>query len=72
MRDERLKNLAMNIKAERNRKGLSQSQLADLINVNERSISQIEQSKQTPSAFIVYDIAKILNISIDELFKGID
>lgn len=71
MRDERLKILAMNIKAERTRKGLSQAQLAEIINVSERSISQIEQAKQTPSAFIIYDIAQKLGITVDELFKNL-
>lgn len=71
MRDERLKILANNLRAERNRKNLSQIQLAELANLNTNSIAQIEQARQTPSAFTIYDISKALNISIDELFKGI-
>ena len=71
MNDDRLKFLAQNIKAERTRKGYSQQQLAEMIDVNERSISQIEQSKQKPSAFIVYDIANALDISVEELFKNV-
>lgn len=71
MRDERLKYLAKNIKAERIRKGLSQSQLAELIGISKRSISQIEQSRQIPSAFKVFDIANALDIPIEELFKNI-
>ena len=71
MRDERLKILGLNIKAERTRKNISQEKLAELIQVSLRTKSQIEQAKQTPSAFIVFDISKALNISIDELFKGI-
>ena len=71
MRDERLKFLAQNIKAERARKGYSQQQLAEIIDVNERSISQIEQAKQKPSAFIVYDIANALDIAVEELFKNV-
>ncbi len=71
MRDERLKILAKNIKAERVRKGLSQIELAYSIGVSYNTISQIEQSRQTPSAFIVYDIANTLGISIEELYKNI-
>lgn len=71
MRDERLKILAKNIKAERVRKGLSQSELAYLVNVSYNTICQIEQSKQTPSVFIVFDIAKTLGIPVEELFKNI-
>lgn len=71
MRDKRLETLWINIKAERVRKKLTQSQLAQLTNVSERSISQIEQSKQTPSALVIFDIAKALGITVDELYKGL-
>lgn len=71
MRDERLKQLALNIKAERVRKDLSQAQLAELANISERSMSQIEQAKQTPSAFTIFDIATVLDIPIEELFKDV-
>lgn len=71
MRDARLKIMALNIKAERVRKGFSQAALAEAVNISERSMSQIEQAKQTPSAFIIFDIANALGISVDELFKGI-
>ena len=71
MRDKRLETLSINIKAERVRKKLTQSQLAQLTNISERSISQIEQSKQTPSALVIFDIAKALGITVDELYKGL-
>ncbi len=71
MKDKRNKILASNIKAERNRKGYTQSELAELINVSDSTISLIERSRQTPSIFIVYDIAKGLNININELLKGL-
>lgn len=71
MRDERLKYLAANIKAERIRKNIKQDDLASLVKVSPRTISQIEQARQTPSAFIVYDIAKVLNIPLDDLYKSV-
>lgn len=71
MRDERLKYLAANIKAERIRKNLKQDELAYLAKVSPRTISQIEQVKQTPSAFIVYDIANALGIPLDDLYKAV-
>ena len=71
MRDERLKYLAANIKAERIRKNLKQDELAYLTKVSPRTISQIEQIKQTPSAFIVYDIANALGIPLDDLYKAV-
>lgn len=71
MKDERNKTLAANIKAERNRKNLSQFELAEKINASESTISLIERGLQTPSVFLVYDIAKLLEIDINELFRGL-
>jgi transcriptional regulator with XRE-family HTH domain len=63
--------LGTNIKAERVRKRLSQAVLAEKIGISEGSMARIEQGKQVPSAFIVFHIASMLEITIDELFKGI-
>ena len=72
MKDSRNHILALNIKAERNRKGLTQFQLSEKVQVSESTISLIERGLQTPSIFLVYDIAKVLNININELLKDID
>ena len=69
MKDSRIEILALNIKAERTRRKYTQAELAEKINVSESTISLIERGIQTPSIFIVYDIAKVLNIDIKELFK---
>lgn len=71
MRDERLKILSKNIKAERVRKGLSQAELAYEVGVSYNTICQVEQSRQMPSAMIVFDISRVLGISVDELFKNV-
>lgn len=71
MRDQRLQILGDNIRAERMRKRISQEKLAELINVNKDSIRNIENCRQTPSAFIVFDIANSLEIPIEDLFKNI-
>jgi len=72
MKDKRKKNLALNIKAERIRKGYTQFELAEKINMSESSISLIERGIQTPSVLVAYDIAKVLNIDINELFRGME
>ncbi len=72
MNATRLKTLGLNIKAERTRKNLSQEKLSELIQVSMQTISQIEQGKQTPSVFIIFDISNVLGISMEELFKGIE
>lgn len=71
MKNERNIILGSNIKAERNRKRLSQFQLAEKINVSESTISLIERGLQTPSILLVLDISKILEIDINELLKNL-
>lgn len=71
MKNERLKILGNNIRAERMRKRLSQMKLAEKIDISSDSLFKIENAKQTPSAFIIFDIANTLGISIDELFKDV-
>jgi len=71
MRDKRIDTLSANIRAERHRKGISQEILSEKINLSTRSISAIENGWQTPSIFVVHDIAKVLEIDINELLKGI-
>lgn len=71
-KDKRNKTLGFNIKVERFRKRLTQFTLAELTNVSESTISLLERGQQTPSVFLVYDIAKVLNININELLKDID
>lgn len=71
MKDERNKIFARNLKAERYRKGITQLQLAESIDVSESTISLLERGVQTPSIFLVYDISKFLDIDINDLLKNI-
>lgn len=71
MKDERNKIFARNLKAERYRKGITQSQLAEFADVSDSTISLLERGVQTPSIFLVYDISKILGIDINDLLKNI-
>ena len=71
MKDNKLKKLADNLRAERNRKHLSQEGLAEKANLSMQTISQIEREKQVPSIFTTYDIAKALEVDINDLLKGL-
>lgn len=71
MKDERNKIFAKNLKAERYRKGITQAELAEYVDVSESTISLLERGLQTPSIFLVYDISKILSIDINDLLKNI-
>lgn len=62
-----------NIKRIRKEKGLTQVQLADLIQYNEGTISNIENSSyQTFSLEFLYIISKKLNVPMAEFFKDMD
>ena len=69
--DNRLKTLALNIKFARMKKGMTQEELAELIDVSRTAISFIETAKQNPTILKVIDIAKVLDVDINELIKGI-
>lgn len=71
MKDKRNIVFARNLKAERYRKGYTQTELAELVNVSDSTISLLERGLQTPSVFLVNDIAKTLQIDINELLKNI-
>lgn len=60
---------ASNLKKYRAARGLSQSKLAGMIDVDERQIRRFEASENAATIIIAYRIAKALEISIDDLFK---
>lgn len=62
-----------NIKRIRKEKGLTQVQLADLIQYNEGTIANIENSSyQTFSLEFLYVISKKLKVPMSDFFKDID
>ncbi len=67
-----MKKLGLNIKDERSRKDLSQAKLSEKINISVNSISAIERGVQIPNAVTIYNIAKVLQVSLDELFKDVE
>lgn len=65
--------VSKNIRRIRKEKGLTQVQLADLIQYNEGTIANIENSSyQTFSLEFLYVISKKLNVPMIEFFKDID
>lgn len=61
--------LGRRISSLRKEKGLTQSELSSLINKDFQSISRIENGKINPSAFLIYQIAQALEISVGDIFK---
>lgn len=48
--------------------GLTQEQMGDLVGVSRQAINAIETEKYEPSIWLAYDICKIFNSSIEEVF----
>lgn len=57
-----------NIAELRNKKDISQTQLANAIGVETSTISRIETGKSDPSAVTLFSIAKCLEVTVDELY----
>jgi len=48
---------------------MSQQTLAEKTNVSRQTINAIELGKYTPSLDLAYNIARVFNVSIDEVFE---
>ncbi len=71
MAKERLKTLGLNIKFARLKNGVSQEELAELVNTSRTTISMIETARQNPTILKIIDISKVLNTDINELIKDV-
>lgn len=64
--------LGERIKFFRNKSGLTQSGLGDLIDKSKNHITQIERGLSLPSVPVLYDISQILKVPIDCFFLDDD
>ena len=63
--------LGLNIKAERVRKKLNQEQLAHLADCDRSYIGFVERGKQNPTIIKLVKISKALDVTINDLLKGL-
>ena len=56
------------IKEYREKVGMKQSELAELVNVRIKTIVCLENGKYNPSLKLAMDIAKVFDIQVEELF----
>ncbi len=63
-----LKALGLNISYYRKKQGLSQSQLAEKLNISRTHMSRIETADGTVSLTVVLDICDALNVKPRQLF----
>ena len=58
-----------NVRIERQRRRMTQEHLAELADKSTKHLTKIENGGVTPSIYLVYKIAKAMNISIDKLCR---
>ncbi len=63
------KKLGLKIKELRKRKGFTQEQLAELINMEQNSISVIESGRNFPTLGTLEKIAQILDVNLSDFFN---
>jgi len=60
--------LANRIKIERERTGLTQAALAELVGVSRKTINTVENGVFTPSATLAIKLSRALELSVEQLF----
>ena len=60
------------IKEYREKVGMKQSELAELVNVRRETIVCLENGKYNSSLKLAMDIAKVFSVSVEELFEFIE
>ncbi len=58
-----------NLRTVREKKMLTQEQLADLVGVSRQSIISIEKGHYVPTTILALKIAVALKLSVDDIFK---
>ena len=53
----------------REAKGLSQTQLADILGVTNKAVSKWENGAAYPSSKLIYPLAKTLGVSVEEMYR---
>lgn len=67
-----IQQLGFRIKTLREQRGLSQRELSLMIGINRAYIGDLELGKRNPTFKVLQKIAKGFDITLEELFKGID
>lgn len=60
------------IKDFRAKLNMTQQELADLVSVSSRTIISLEKGQYNPSVLLAYNIARVFQVSIEELFIFIE
>ena len=60
------------IKEYRERAGLKQSELAELVGARRETIVHLENGKYNPSLKLAMEIAKVFHVPVDDLFSFVE
>jgi len=66
MSEKRLKNT---LKVQRAKKDLTQEKLAQIVGVTRKTINTVEKGKYIPSTYLALKLAKVLGVTVEELFQ---
>lgn len=61
--------LTTKIRECREKQGLTQSELADLVGVRRETIVNLERGRYNPSLKLAMDIAKVFHVTVEEIFS---
>ena len=61
--------LVTKIKEYREKAGYKQSELAELVGARRETIVHLENGRYNPSLKLAMDIAKVFNVSVEDLFE---
>ena len=64
--------LKTKIKDYREKAGLKQADLAELVHARRETIVHLENGRYNPSMKLAMDIAKVFSVTVEELFEFID
>ena len=62
--------LTTKIREYREKQGLTQSELADLVGVRRETIVNLERGRYNPSLKLAMDIAKVFHLTVEEIFSN--
>ena len=57
------------LKVQRARKDLTQEELAELVQVTRKTINTVENGIYIPSTYLALKLAKVLGVTVEELFQ---
>ena len=57
------------LKVQRAKKDLTQEKLAQMVGVTRKTINTVEKGKYIPSTYLALKLAKVLGVTVEELFQ---